>query len=271
MRRLLLAAFGAAAAISCSTNQPVSQGGGDAIPRGRVEKAGAGEWTLHGNDSNEQRYSTLKQVNVDTVRNLGLAWTADMPERSSWQGTPIMVGGVLYVTTPWSYLYAYEANTGKLLWKYSPRVQREIASSQLCCGNQNRGATYWDGKIIWATLDGRLVAVDAKKGTLVWETATFDPMKDPMSITGAPRVGNGVVFIGSAGGEYHQRGFISGYDAKTGRKLPRCVHRVAATTCSPRRSSRCTPPPASTRGTTRPRRWKASTSTTMRRSPSRTS
>jgi len=219
MRRLLLAAFGAVAAISCSTNQTTPQAGGDAIPKGRVEKADAGEWTLHGNDSNEQRYSTLKQINVNTVANLGLAWTADMPERSSWQGTPIMVGGVLYVTTPWSYLYAYDAVTGRQLWKYSPRVVREIGASQLCCGNQNRGATYWNGKIIWATLDGRLVAVDAKKGTLVWETATFDPMKDAMSITGAPRVGNGVVFIGSAGGEYHQRGFISGYDAETGKKL----------------------------------------------------
>jgi quinohemoprotein ethanol dehydrogenase len=219
MRRLLLASFGAVAVISCSTTQTDAPVGGGAIPAGRVEKVKAGEWALHGNDSNEQRYSTLKQVNADTVRNLGLAWTADMPERSSWQGTPIMVGGVLYVTTPWSYLYAYDAATGKQLWMYSPRVQREIAATQLCCGNQNRGATYWNGKIIWATLDGRLVAVDAKSGKLVWETATFDPMKDPMSITGAPRVGNGVVFIGSAGGEYHQRGFISGYDANTGKKL----------------------------------------------------
>jgi PQQ-dependent dehydrogenase (methanol/ethanol family) len=98
-------------------------------------------------------------------------------------------------------------------------VPREIANTQLCCGNQNRGAVYWNGKVIWASLDGRLVAVDAKTGKLVWETATFDPMKDPMSITGAPRVGNGVVFIGQGGGEYHGRGFISGYNADTGKKL----------------------------------------------------
>jgi quinohemoprotein ethanol dehydrogenase len=177
------------------------------------------QWTEHGRDSNEQRYSPLKQVNVDTVKDLGLAWTADFTERTQYQGTPIVVGSTMYVTTPWSNLYAFNAKTGERLWSYSARVAREIASTQLCCGNQNRGATYWNGKVIWATLDGRLIAVDSKTGKLVWETATFDPMKDPMSITGAPRVGNGVVFIGNAGGEFHQRGFISGYNADTGKKL----------------------------------------------------
>jgi quinohemoprotein ethanol dehydrogenase len=184
-----------------------------------VSAAAEGEWAEHGLDSNEQRYSRLKQVNVDTVKNLGVAWTATFTETSSWQGTPIVVNGTMYVTTPWSNLYAYNAKDGTLLWKYAARVQREIGSSQLCCGNQNRGATYWNGKVIWATLDGRLIAVDAKTGKLVWETATFDPMKDAMSITGAPRVGNGVVFIGQGGGEFHQRGFISGYNADTGKKL----------------------------------------------------
>jgi PQQ-dependent dehydrogenase (methanol/ethanol family) len=177
------------------------------------------QWAEHGRDGNEQRYSPLKQINVDNVKTLGVAWTADLTEKSSWQGTPIVVNGVMYVTTPWSNLHAYDPKTGKRLWSYSPRVPREIGSTQLCCGNQNRGAVYWNGKVIWASLDGRLLAVDAKTGKLVWETATFDPMKDPMSITGAPRVGNGVVFIGQGGGEFHQRGFISGYNADTGKKL----------------------------------------------------
>jgi len=218
MRRLVLASFCAVAALSCSTspsttsNAPAAKAAKDVLSR-------PGEWAMHGGDSNEQRYSRLTQINADNVRQLGVAWAADMPEKSNWQGTPLMVDGVLYVTTPWSYLYAYDAKTGKVLWKYSPRVAREIASTQLCCGNQNRGATYWNGKIIMGTLDGRLLAIDAKKGTLVWETATFDPAKDAMSITGAPRVGNGVVFIGQGGGEYHQRGFIAGYDAETGKKL----------------------------------------------------
>jgi quinohemoprotein ethanol dehydrogenase len=219
MRRLLLASFCAVVAVSCSYFQTGSEGSGNAVPAGRVEKAAAGDWTQHGNDSDEMRYSTLTQVNVDTVKNLGLAWTAAMTERGSWQGTPLVVDGVMYATTPWSYMYAFDAKTGRQLWKYNPLVPREIASTQLCCGNQNRGAVYWNGKVIFASLDGRLIALNAKSGAKVWETATFDPMKDPMSITGAPRVGNGVVFIGQGGGEFHQRGFISGYDAETGKKL----------------------------------------------------
>jgi quinohemoprotein ethanol dehydrogenase len=177
------------------------------------------QWTAHGRESNEQRFSPLKQINVDNIKDLGLAWAVDMPEKGSQQSTPLMVDGILYVTTPWSYVNAYDAKTGKFLWKYNPKVPREIGITSLCCGNQNRGVAYWNGKLILGTLDGRLVAIDAKKGTKIWETATFDPMKDPMSITGAPRVGNGVVFIGQGGGEFHQRGFISGYNADTGKKL----------------------------------------------------
>jgi quinohemoprotein ethanol dehydrogenase len=218
MRPLVLALFCAIAAVSCSTTAPSgSSNVNAAVARSATSRPG--EWAQHGNDSNEQRYSTLTQINAGNVSQLGLAWTATMTETGSWQGTPIIVDGVLYATTPWSYLYAFDAVTGKFLWKYSPRVPREIAATQLCCGNQNRGATYYNGKIIMATLDGRLIAVNAKSGKLVWETATFDPMVDAMSITGAPRIGNGIVFIGQGGGEYHQRGFMSAYDAETGKKL----------------------------------------------------
>src|SRR6185369_10067435 len=131
---------------------------------------------------------------------------------------PVVVDGRLYVTTPWSKVYAFDAKTGEKLWKYDPKVPRELASTSLCCNNSNRGVTYSDGKIFLGTLDGRLIAVDAKKGTQVWETHTTDP-NDAMSITGAPRVGNGIVFIGQAGSEFHQRGYMSAYDAKTGKQL----------------------------------------------------
>ncbi|MEO8314655.1 MAG: PQQ-binding-like beta-propeller repeat protein, partial [Pseudomonadota bacterium] len=206
--------------VGCVSHEGARKAAGTPAGKAAGEEAARNvDWTQYGLDSTEQRYSPLKQINADTVKNLGLVWTADLTEKSSWQGTPIVVDGTMYVTTPWSNLYAYDAKTGKQLWTYSPRVPREIGATQLCCGNQNRGAAYWNGKVIWATLDGRLVAVDAKTGKLVWETATFDPMKDPMSITGAPRIGNGTVFIGQGGGEFHQRGFISGYNADTGKKL----------------------------------------------------
>jgi quinohemoprotein ethanol dehydrogenase len=171
---------------------------------------------MNGGDYNEQRYSTLKQINADNISQLGLAWYADFTERGQWQSTPVMVGGRLYVTTPWSKVYAFDAVTGKLLWKYDPKVPREIAATRLCCNNSNRGVAYYKGKIIWGTLDGRLVAVDAKAGKLIWESRTTD-MKDDMSITGAPRIGNGLVFIGQGGGEFYQRGYLSAWDADTGK------------------------------------------------------
>jgi quinohemoprotein ethanol dehydrogenase len=178
--------------------------------------ANANEWPMNGGDYNEQRYSRLKQINADNASQLGLAWFADFTERGQWQSTPVMVDGRIYVTTPWSKVYAFDAASGKALWKYDPKVPREIAATRLCCNNSNRGVAYWNGKIIWGTLDGRLVAVDAKAGTLIWEARTTD-MKDDMSITGAPRVGNGLVFIGQGGGEFYQRGYLSAWDADTGK------------------------------------------------------
>jgi quinohemoprotein ethanol dehydrogenase len=211
MRRLTLTALCVLSVISCSTTPP-----GDAGKGGGSSSNKAAEWTTHGGDANEQRYSPLKQINADNVSQLGLAWFAEMSEKGQWQTTPIVVDGRIYVTTPWSKLYAFEAATGKPLWKYDPQVPRQLAATSLCCNNSNRGATFYKGKIIWGTLDGRLVAVDAVKGTKAWEAQTTDP-NDAMSITGAPRVGNGLVFIGQAGGEYHQRGYISAWNADTGK------------------------------------------------------
>ncbi len=209
MRRVLIATLCGLAVLS-SAWAPLQAAPKPAGP------ANATEWPLHGGDYNEQRYSPLKQVNADTVGKLGLAWYADMAEKGQWQSTPVVVDGRIYVTTPWSKVYAYDAATGKALWKYDPKVPREIAATRLCCNNSNRGVSFYKGKVIWGTLDGRLVAVDAKKGSKVWETRTTD-IKDDMSITGAPRVGNGLVFIGQGGGEYFQRGYLSAYDADTGK------------------------------------------------------
>jgi PQQ-dependent dehydrogenase (methanol/ethanol family) len=210
MRRLMLATLCVLGVISCSTTP---QNGAD---KGSSSSNKTAEWTQHGGDFNEQRYSPLKQINADNVSQLGLAGFADMSEKGQWQTTPIVVDGRIYITTPWSKLYAFDAASGKPLWKYDPQVPRQLAATSLCCNNSNRGATYYKGKIIWGTLDGRLVAVDAAKGTKVWEAQTTDP-RDAMSITGAPRIGNGLVFIGQAGGEYHQRGYISAWNADTGK------------------------------------------------------
>ena len=180
--------------------------------------ADAGQWKAHGRDDSEQRYSPLKQITADNIGRLGLAWKADLAERGGYQTTPVMVDGRIYITTPWSKVYAFDAKTGAQLWKYDPKVPRELAATSLCCNISNRGVAYWKGKVIWGTLDGRLIAVDAKKGTKVWEAQTTDP-EQALSITGAPRIGNGRVFIGQAGAEFHQRGYMSAWDAETGKKL----------------------------------------------------
>jgi quinohemoprotein ethanol dehydrogenase len=176
------------------------------------------EWTQHGGNPNEQRYSKLNQVTADNIGQLGLGWYADIPERGGYQSTPLVIDGVLYMTAPWSSLYAFDARSGKQLWKVDPQAPREIAATSICCNISNRGAAYADGKIIWGTIDGRLMAVNAKTGQKVWEARVADS-KLQYSITGAPRIGDGLVFIGVGGSEFYTRGFLAAYDVKTGKPV----------------------------------------------------
>ena len=175
-------------------------------------------WGSHGGGDAEQRYSPLTQVTTGNVSQLGLAWYVDMSERGGYQSTPLVIDGRMYVTTPWSKVYAFDAKTGKRLWMIDPEVPREIAGVSLCCNISNRGVAYWKGKIIWAALDGRLLAADAKTGRKLWEVRVTDPNM-AYSITGAPRIGNGIVYIGQGGGEFYTRGFLAAHDAETGKAL----------------------------------------------------
>lgn len=140
-----------------------------------------------------------------------------------------MVDGVLYATTNWSKVRAYKADTGELLWQYDPRVPGDTAVRG-CCDTVNRGAAYWNGKIIIGTFDGRLVALNAKTGQPVWEVNTIPQdaqLGDVRSyiVDGAPRVAKGVVIIGNGGAEFGAVGFVSGFDAETGKlrwRFSRC-------------------------------------------------
>ena len=185
---------------------------------GAAATAKAVEWTQHGGNPSEQRYSPLNQVTVSNVGQLGLAWFADIPERGGYQSTPLVIDGMIYMTAPWSSLYAFDAKSGKQLWKVDPQAPREMAATSICCNISNRGAAYADGKIIWGTIDGRLMAVNAKTGEKAWEARVADS-KLQYSITGAPRIGDGLVFIGVGGAEFYTRGFLSAYDVKTGKRV----------------------------------------------------
>jgi quinohemoprotein ethanol dehydrogenase len=157
----------------------------------------AGEWMSHGRDYSEQRFSPLKKVSADNVAQLGLTWFADFDTRRGQESTPIVVDGVMYVTTAWSKVYAFDAKTGKSLWKYDPKVPGEWAVNA-CCDVVNRGVAAWKGKIYLATIDARLIALDAATGKVVWDISTIDPGK-PYAITGAPRIAKGKVLIGQGG------------------------------------------------------------------------
>jgi PQQ-dependent dehydrogenase (methanol/ethanol family) len=180
--------------------------------------ANAGQWLSYGRDYSEQRFSPLTQINAGTAGRLGLAWYADLAERGgSYETTPLAVDGEVFVTAPWSKVYAFDGRTGRQLWKYDPQVPGEWAV-KLCCGIVNRGVALWKGKVIWGTLDGRLIAVDAKSGRKVWEVQATDRSK-ALSITGAPRIADGRIFIGEAGNEFEERGYAAAYDAETGTEL----------------------------------------------------
>src|SRR5690606_35260161 len=131
--------------------------------------------------------------------------------------TPLVIDGVIYVSTAWSKVYAYDARSGELLWMHDPKVPGEWGVN-VCCDVVNRGLAAWEGKIFVGTLDGRMVALNAETGEQVWSTQTSDP-DERYSITGAPRVANGLVLIGQAGAEFGVRGYVTAYDANTGEQV----------------------------------------------------
>ena len=172
-------------------------------------------WLSHGRTYSEQRFSPLAAINSGNVVGLKLAWSYEFDTRRGQEATPLVVDGVMYTTSAWSKVQAIDAVTGKLLWQYDPEVPGESAVNG-CCDVVNRGVAYWEGKLFVGTFDGRLIALDARTGAVLWSTLTVDPSK-PYTITGAPRVVKGKVLIGNGGAELGVRGYISAYDARTGK------------------------------------------------------
>jgi quinohemoprotein ethanol dehydrogenase len=175
------------------------------------------EWLNHGRDYGEQRFSPLTGITDANVGELGLAWYADFDTARGQEATPLVRDGVLYLTTAWSKVRAYDALNGALRWAYDPEVPRETLV-RTCCDAVNRGVALYGDKVYVAALDGRLIALDQETGKVVW-SRTVVPNQRDYTITGAPRVANGKVFIGSAGAEYRARGYIAAFDSETGREL----------------------------------------------------
>jgi quinohemoprotein ethanol dehydrogenase len=175
------------------------------------------EWTTYGFTQGETRYSPLAQINAANVSKLGVAWSYDLGRGGGNQeATPLAWGNTLYGITNWSVVFAVDARTGKEKWRWDPEVNQDKVRSKICCGVVQRGIALYQGKIIAPVIDGRLVALDASTGKPVWE-ARVAYTQDNYTITMAPRIAKGKVIIGVAGSELPVRGFLSAFDAATGK------------------------------------------------------
>jgi quinohemoprotein ethanol dehydrogenase len=197
---LLLLAIGA-----CKKSPPTSGAG-----------VGA-DWTMYGRTNDEQRFSPLSEINERNIGQLGLLWDRELGTTRGLEATPLVSNGVIYTTGEWSVAYALDARTGEILWMFDPQVPRARVRT-ICCDVVNRGVALYNDKVYLGTLDGRLIALDAKSGKPVWDVVTVDQSK-PYAITGAPRIAKGKVLIGNAGSEFGVRGYISAYEAESGKLL----------------------------------------------------
>ncbi len=163
----------------------------------------------------QQRFYPGKQINAGNVAKLQAQFTFQTEVRESMETAPIVVDGVMYMTTSFNHVYALDAVTGKEFWHYAHKMG---PITTFCCGPNNRGVAVEAGQLFMGTLDAKLVSLDAKTGKVLWSTEIADPEKG-YSETMAPTVVDGKVLIGTNGGEYGIRGFVKAFDSKTGKLL----------------------------------------------------
>lgn len=175
-------------------------------------------WLLMGNNDYAQHFSTISDINDKTVGDLRLKWSTDLPTRDGLVGTPLVADGVIYQSGPLGTVYANELKTGKLLWSFDAQIKFPQGIVPSWGARLSRGLALWEDKVIRATGDCRLIALNRKTGQKIWEAQQCDPTIH--TITGAPRVGGGMVFIGTANADTGVgRGHVDAYDADTGKHL----------------------------------------------------
>ncbi|MEJ0006723.1 MAG: PQQ-binding-like beta-propeller repeat protein [Steroidobacteraceae bacterium] len=156
---------------------------------------------------------------------LGLAWEFQPGTNRGMEATPIVVDGVMYTSGVAGRVYALDAATGHLLWKFEPPLKLKNARGS-CCDIVNRGVAVWQGKVYVGSFEGILYALDAQDGRVLWQTDTFVDHSRAYSITGAPQVAGSVVVIGNGGAEFDSRGYVSAFDLQTGKLCLALLHRA---------------------------------------------
>lgn len=177
--------------------------------------ANADHWLQYGRDFGNQRFSPHTQIHRGNVKNLVPVWSFQPGVADGLQATPLVVDGVIYLTTSWNHVFAIDARTGAELWHYRRRLPEKL---RYCCGPVNRGVAILNGTLFLATLDAHLVALNARDGRVRWDVE-MGTVAENYSGTAPPLAVDGKVIIGIAGGDYPARGFIDAYDAASGRRL----------------------------------------------------
>jgi PQQ-dependent dehydrogenase (methanol/ethanol family) len=188
-------------------------------PGAAATPSAAGEWRRIGNDDFDRHFSPLRSINDTNAAQLKLEWYADMPVRDGLVGVPLVADGVVYQSGPLGLVFANDLRTGKPLWTFDAGIKFPLGIIPAWGARLSRGLALWEDKVIRATGDCRLIALDRRSGTKLWEARACDP-NEFKTITGAPRVGDGKVFIGNANADSGVgRGYVDAYDVNTGARL----------------------------------------------------
>ena len=217
VRRTAMAVPVVLAVIAAGTAAQLSRRIDDTVLRRAAETGD--DWLSYGRTQSESRFSPLTDINASNVGQLAPVWSYDLPTSGpgGQEATPIVANGTIYGVTNWSVVFAIDARTGKEKWRWDPWVNKEAVRPVICCGVVNRGLAIYRGMVYVPVIDGRLQALDAETGRVVWEARVAYP-QDQYTLTMAPRIAKGKVIIGASGGDFVTRGFFDAYDALTGQR-----------------------------------------------------
>jgi alcohol dehydrogenase (cytochrome c) len=201
---------------------PVGTSVGPVTPEALAKAPERGDqWLQYGGGYRNYRHSPVTSLTPDSVKRLRVAWSAPTGTTGQFEASPIVYGGVMYVSTSYNRLLALDAKTGQFLWRYDVPMPADL---RLCCGPPNRGVAIGGDLLVMATLDSRLIAFERKTGKVAWNTEIIS-YKDGYSATSAPLIVGNLVFTGLAGGEFGAPGFVDAYDLATGKRVWR-IHTV---------------------------------------------